>query len=161
MANLTQTAPLTEAQRTAIDTSLATIGNELSFLVSLEARERQALSKMGQKTRAFVEDAIELGIRNPGMLPRSLDPDVMRGRLDLVDQLREIQGAIQQLEDRISDTLTLAGSELYDEARLIYQLTKTLAKAPGVDSAVQSLSQRFAGQGRRTNGDSSSTAAAA
>lgn len=161
MANLTQTAPLTEAQRTAIDTSLASIGNELSFLVSLDARERQALSKMGQKTRAFVEDAIELGIRNPGMLPRSLDPDEMRGRLDLVDQLREIQGAIQQLEDRIGDTLMLAGSELYEEARLIYQLTKTRAKAPGLDAAVQSLSQRFAGQGRRTNGDTSSTAAAA
>jgi hypothetical protein len=160
MIPITQTAPLTEAQRTAITSSLATIGNELSFLVSLSARERRALSKMGQKTRAFVEDAIELGIRNPGMLPRSLDPDVMRGRLDLVDQLREIQGAFEQLTERLNDTLMQAGSELYDEARLIYQLTKTRAKSPGLGSAVQSLSQRFAGQGRRTNGDTSSTAAA-
>ena len=111
MANLTQTAPLTEAQRTAIDTSLASIGNELSFLVSLDARERQALSKMGQKTRAFVEDAIELGIRNPGMLPRSLDPAEMRDQLDLVDQLREIQSSVQQLGERLADTLMVAGSE--------------------------------------------------
>ncbi len=95
------------------------------------------------------------------MLPRSLDPDEMRGRLDLVDQLREIQGAIQQLEDRIGDTLMLAAASSTKRRGLIYQLTKTRAKAPGLDAAVQSLSQRFAGQGRRTNGDTSSTAAAA
>jgi len=153
MTTLTRTTPLTEAQRTAINSSLETIQTELSFLVGINARERQRLPKMGNKSRAFVEDAIEVGIQNPGMLPRSLDPEVMRGQLDLVDQLREIHSSVRQLEEQLSDTLTVAGSELYDEARLVYKLAKTRAKAPGLGGAAQALAQRFAGQGRRPNGE--------
>jgi len=63
------TEPLTEAQLESINGSLASIDSQLAFLVGLTALERQRLAKMGQKTSAFVEDAILAGIRNPACSP--------------------------------------------------------------------------------------------
>lgn len=144
------TEPLTQAQRESIIGSLTTIRENLEFLVSLTPLERRRMPKMGQKSRAFVEDAIEAGIRNPGMLPRALDPQTMRDQLDLTDQVREISASVAQLNERLADTLTLLGSQLYEDARLVYQLTRTrAAKGDGLKSATEVLSRRFSKQGRR------------
>lgn len=145
----------------SLNGSLTTINTQLAFLVSLDARGRKRLAKMGNKSRAFVEDAIEAGIRNPGMLPRSLDPAAMRGALDLVDQLREIHGAVGQLHEKLGDTLTLLGSGLFEDARLIYKLTKTKAVAGGLNSAAEGMARRFAKQGRRSAVNVTSMAKAA
>lgn len=155
MATQTQrNEPLTEAQLDSINGSLTTIDSQLTFLVGITPIERRRLAKMGQKTRAFVKDAIAAGIRNPSMLPRSLDPDKMRGKMTLTDQLRELHARTCQLAERLGDTLTLAGSEMYEDARLIYKLTKTKATAPGLNSAAEGMSRRFAAQGRKSLGDS-------
>ena len=152
MATQTQTTePLTEAQLDSINGSLAAIDTQLGFLVGLSPDERQRLAKMGQKTRAFVEDAITAGTGNPGMLPRSLDPVKMRGKMVLADQLREFNAKVVQLAERLDDTLTLAGSEMYEDARLIYKLTKTKAKADGLNAAAAGMSRRFASQGRKAS----------
>jgi len=150
MAQTQRTEPLTEAQLDSINGSLATIDTQLEFLVGLAPDERQRLAKMGQKTRAFVVDAITVGTGNPGMLPRSLDPANMRGKMALTDQLRELSAKVGQLAERLDDTLTLAGSEMYEDARLIYKLTKTKATADGLNSASQGMARRFAGQGKKS-----------
>lgn len=161
MANTTQSEPLTEAQLSSINGSLDNINGMLSFLVALSVRERKRMAKMGQKTRSFVEDAIEAGIRNPGMLPRSLDPNTMRDKMDQTDQIREIHANVGQLHEKLGDTLTLLGSELYEDARLIYKLTKTKAAAGGLNAAAEGMSRRFARQGRRPADNVTPLAAAA
>lgn len=143
------TEPLTEAQQSSVIGSLKSVNETLAFLVALAPRERKRLQKMGQQTRAFVEDALEAGIRNPGLLPRALDPDEMRDRLDLADQLREINATVAQLHERLSDTLILVGSSLFEDARLVYKLTRTkVGKDEGLKAATETLSKRFAAQGR-------------
>jgi hypothetical protein len=150
MPNKLVAEPLTQAQRDSISGSLTTIDENLEFLVSLTPTERRRMAKMGEKSRAFVEDAIEAGIRNPGMLPRSLDPQVMRNQLDLTDQIREIAASVAQLNERLADTLTLLGSQLYEDARLVYKMTRTTAaKGDGLKSTTEALSRRFSRQGRR------------
>jgi hypothetical protein len=41
------------------------------------------------------------------------------------------------------------GAELFDDARLIYQLTKTKVKPEGLVDISDNIGQRFAGQGNR------------
>lgn len=143
--------PLSQAQRDSINGSLNTIQENLGFLVSLTPMERKRLPKMGERSRGFVEDAIEAGIRNPGMLPRSLEPEEMRNQLELTDQVRGIAASVAQLNERLTDTLTLLGSQLFEDARLVYQMTRTkVAKDDGLKAATEALSRRFIKQGRRS-----------
>lgn len=74
----------------------------------------------------------------------------MQGKMTLTDQLRELHAKVSQLTERLGDTLTLAGSELYEDARLIYKRTKTKASASGLNSAAEGMSRRFAAQGKKT-----------
>ena len=151
MANsIPTTTPLSQTQRDTVATGLNSIRSSLSFLVGLHPSEKQRLLKMGNKNRAFTEDAIQAGIANPGMLPRSIDPETLQGSLALYGQLREIQADLQQIMEMVDNTVTVLGSELYEDARLIYSLTKTKAQADGLNSAAARLSERFAGQGRRS-----------
>jgi hypothetical protein len=43
----------------------------------------------------------------------------------------------------------MAGAELFDDAHLIYKLTKTKVKPEGLVDVTDSIGQRFAGQGNR------------
>jgi len=140
---------LTEAQLTSITDSLNTLNTTLDFLVGLTPEESQRFMKMGNKSRSFVEDAIKVGIENPGMLPRSLDPVRLGGKLALSGQLRDIHRTVSQLNERLYDTTMVAGAELFDDARLIYMLTKTKVKPEGLIDVSDSIGQRFAGQGNR------------
>jgi len=140
---------LTKAQLTSITNSLDTINQELDFLIGLSQQEAQRIMKMGNKSRSFVEDAIKVGIENPGMLPRTLDPERLGAKLALSGQLRGIQRSVGQLNERLSDTLMATGAELFDDARLIYQLTKTKVKPEGLVDISDNIGQRFAGQGNR------------
>jgi hypothetical protein len=142
--------PLSQAQRDSVTTGLNSIRSSLSFLVGLRPSEKQRLLKMGTKNRAFTEDAIQAGIANPGMLPRSIEPELLQGKLSLYGQLREVQAELQQIMEMVDNTVTVMGSELYEDARLIYSLTKSKAQADGLNAAAAKLSERFAGQGRRS-----------
>ena len=144
------TTPLSEAQRADVSTGLNTVRTTLSCLVGLHPTAKQRMMKMGSKSRAFVEDAIKIGISNPGMLPRSIDPVALQGKLTLHEQLREVQTEMRQFSELLNDTVTVLGSELYDDARLIYALTKTKAQADGLNATAAELAKRFAGQGRRS-----------
>jgi hypothetical protein len=51
------------------------IQNLLPFLIDLNADERRALPKLGDKSRAFVDQGLVLAVQNPGILPRNFDLD--------------------------------------------------------------------------------------
>ena len=144
------TTPLNEAQRESVAAALNSIRSSLGFLVGLRPSDKQRLLKMGNKNRAFVEDAIKAGVSNPSMLPRSIEPETLQDKLTLFGQLREVQSDLQQVTELINNTVTVMGSELYEDARLIYSLTKTKVQAGGLNTTSASLSKRFAGQGRRS-----------
>ena len=105
--NTTTNTPLSEAQRESVSLGLNSIRNTLSFLIGLRPSDKQRLLKMGNKNRAFTEDAIQAGIANPGMLPRSIDPETLQGRLTLYGQLREVQADLQQIHELVDNTVTV------------------------------------------------------
>jgi|GEM_PF-864067 len=144
------TTPLNKAQRESVAAALNSIRSSLDFLVGLRPSDKQRLLKMGNKNRAFVEDAIKAGVSNPSMLPRSIEPETLQDKLTLFGQLREVQSNLQQVAELVNNTVTVLGSELYEDARLIYSLTKSKVQASGLNTTSASLSKRFAGQGRRS-----------
>ena len=141
MPNTPHTAntPLTKAQRESVSTALDSIRSSLSFLVGLRPSDKQRLLKMGHKNRAFVEDAIKAGVNNPSMLPRSIEPESLQDKLTLFAQMRGVQSDLQQVTELVDNTVTIMGSELYEDARFIYSLTKTKVQADGLNKACQKV----------------------
>jgi hypothetical protein len=96
------------------------------------------------------KDAIKAGVNNPSMLPCSIEPESLQDKLTLFAQMRGVQCNLQQVTELVDNTVTTVGSELYEDARLIYSLTKTKVQADSLNTATAKLSKRFAGQGRRS-----------
>lgn len=83
MSTTSISATLAQTQRDAVFQAIATIKENLPFLVDLSADDRKALPKMGDKSRAFVSKALEVATQNPEFLPRSFDIDEMRKDVQL------------------------------------------------------------------------------
>lgn len=151
-------ATLSDTDRQAVLSAINTIRDKLPFLVDLTPEERQSLPKMGDKSRAFVEQALEVAAQNPDILPRSFDVDEMRKDTELFSGLLPVLTALSQLQELVEDTYIAAGSEAYTAALLVYQYARTAGKGSALDSALDGLSQRFARKstGKKGGGESPS-----
>jgi hypothetical protein len=144
---------LTEQQ--AVLAAIAIIYEKLSFLVGLTPEQRRSLCRMGDKTRAFVDKAMELATQNAELMPRCLDIDEMRRDLELVESLYPVLLSITQLQELIEDTYLLAGSEAYAAARMAYNSARVNGRNAGLNATVDQMGRRFARKSRKTQPDSS------
>jgi len=94
-------AALSQDDRDAISSAITTIQKRLPFLVDLVSKDRATLPKMGNKTRSFVSNALEVANRNPDFLPRSFDVDEMRKDLELFHDLSGLLMSLTQLQDMV------------------------------------------------------------
>lgn len=117
----------------------------MPFLINLTPEEKHELPKMGDKTIAFVERAIQLAQQNPNLIPPYLNVDEMKRDFELSKSLKEILGVAASLYEKINDTYIAAGSEAYVAALQFYNSVKNAAKSnvPGSDSIVDELGKRF------------------
>lgn len=132
----------TETREALLD-QIRTLTDAMPVMVTIPPGERRRMAKLGLRSRAFAEDAIQLALENTEILPRALDPAVLRAKLDTVENLRDITAALRQLTGRLHETLTVAGAELYEDARLIYTLVKTGMRPGGADHARVELQKRY------------------
>jgi hypothetical protein len=116
----------------------------LHFLVDLSADELRSLPKMGDKSRAFVTQALTVAEQDDSFLPRSFDSAEMRKDVELTEALLPIWTAISSLKELVDDTYTLAGSEAYVSALIVYQAAKANGKGSALDATLDALGQRFA-----------------
>jgi len=93
--------------------AIATIKQKLPFLTDLSLEERRTLPKMGDKSRAFVNKAVEVATQNPDFLPRAFDVDEMRCDVTLFEAMQPIVLAPTQLQELADDTRVAVGSEAY------------------------------------------------
>jgi hypothetical protein len=152
MSNLTNNRTnitATAAQITAVKTALQTITTNLPFLVGLTVEERVALPAIDVNNKAFAEDAINAGLNNATLIPSYVSVPSMQNDMTLFNQLEEISGIVNQLQEKLEDTKLLAGSEAYTSALALYKLFGAASDAgvPGTDAIVTQLKARFAGQG--------------
>jgi hypothetical protein len=141
-------ATLSAADAKAVMDAINTIRTKLPFLVDLTVDERRTLPKMGDKSRAFVSQALDVAKQNPDMLPRSFDIDEMSKDVDLSTAMQPIMMALTQLQELVDDTYLLVGSEAYIAALLVYQYARAAGKGAALDGLLDTLGQRFARKSR-------------
>jgi hypothetical protein len=137
-------ASLSQADRQAVLDAINTIRTKLPFLIDLSPEERRTLPKMGDKSRGFVAQALEVAEQNPDILPRSFDVAEMRKDVELLSALSPVLAALSQLNELVDDTVMEVGSEAYAAALLIYQFARAAGKGSALDTALDGMAQRFA-----------------
>ncbi len=137
-------ASLSADDRKAVLDALQTIRATLPFLVDLTPDDRQSLAKMGDKSRAFVSQALTIAEQDDSFLPRSFDVAEMRQDVELIESLSPIIAAVTQLQELLGDTYALAGSDAYSAALLVYSAAKRSGKGVALDQLADALGQRFA-----------------
>jgi len=143
-------AQLGEAERQAVFAAIQTIRQKLPFLIDLTPEERRTLPRSGDKSRGFVEQALQVAEQNPDILPRTFDVGEMRNDVELLSALSSVQTAVSQLNELVDDTLLAVGSEAYAASLLVYQFARSAGKGAALDTALDALGQRFARKSRST-----------
>lgn len=137
-------APLSQTDRQVMLDAINTIRTKLPFLIDLSPEERRTLPRMGDKSRGFVAQALEVAEQNPDILPRSFDVAEMRKDVELLSALSPVLAALSQLNELVDDTVMEVGSEAYAAALLIYQFARAAGKGSALDTALDGMAQRFA-----------------
>jgi hypothetical protein len=137
-------ATLTAADQQAVMTAINTIREKLPFLIDLSPDERRALPKMGDKSRAFVSQALDVATQNSDFLPRSFDVEEMRKDVELVTALQSISTSLTQLQELVEDSYLAAGSEAYMAALAVYNYAQASGKGAALDNLLDAMGQRFA-----------------
>ena len=137
-----------ETDLAEINEAIDTLHSKLMpHLQTLSSQERIALPKMGDKTVAFVQKAMEYSQKNSDLVPSFLDLKALGIDVKAVHSLRELTQRLNPVTDALNDSLTLSGSEAYQGALVFYNNVKNAAKAkaPNAASIYDDLSARFPG----------------
>lgn len=126
-----------------IDGSLNALEADLDLLIGLTVDERQDLVKMGTKSRAFCDKALEVAQLHAGVMPRDFDIDAFRQDHLALSVLRPRAARLAHLVQRMLDTELALGSDLMAAALEVYGVLKVAGKDQAVDDARRELASRF------------------
>lgn len=143
-------ATLTVAERDEVLAAFNTIRQKLPFLVDLTAEDRRSMAKMGDKSNAFVNKAVEVANQYPDIIPRAFNIEEMKKDVELLQMLQPILMAANQVQDLIEDTFMQVGSEAYMAALSIYNYTKNSPAGTALEGVVDDMGRRFARKPRTT-----------
>ena len=131
--------------RESVFQAVRNVKNGLPFLVKLSKAERDALLKIDDGRKPFVEKSIELATRNteldPGLGLLAAAPN----DVSLYSFLFTLEYDLNQLLESVRDTKQLAGAEAFKVARLVYDKAKMNVKLgiPGSQATVDELGKLF------------------
>ena len=151
-------ASLSQADQQAVLAAIGTIREKLPFLVDLTPEERRTLPRMGDRSRGFVAQALEIASQNADILPRSFDVEEMRKDVEMLAALSPVMTALAQLNELVDDTYMEVGSEAYTAALSVYQYARGAGKGAALDGALDALGQRFARKSRGSSPQTPNTA---
>jgi hypothetical protein len=145
-------ATLSDAVVAEVETHLKAIATLIGGLLqNLEPKDRQAMAKMGDKTLAFVQKALQYAGQDAALLPSYISLPEAEKDLALTRQLDSILKLMAPLCQSVQDTVMLAGSDAYIAGLGIYGHIKAAAgnNVQGATSIAQDLSTRFPGKSRK------------
>jgi len=130
---------------TAINGALTDIESRLAGrLVALDNDARRQITKMGNKSEAFVRQTLMVLEQNPDIVPAALHLEEAQADLRAVDALRPVHARLQRLAERVSDSEMALGSDAMSTALEGYALLKVTGRNKGLEALSAALSQRFA-----------------
>src|SRR5512145_174319 len=100
---------ITDEDMTEIKGAIETLKKKLlPHLKSLKPEDRRDLPKMGDKSVAFVQKALEHCKQNPELVPQFLDIDEFANDTATVEKLRSMSAPIAQISESLSDTMIMS-----------------------------------------------------
>jgi hypothetical protein len=146
-------AEVTDAVKSEIKTHVNTIDSSLPFLLALTNSDRKGGLKLGDKTVAFVEKAIDYANAYPSLVPAYIDLNEIEKDYELQKDLIDILQWINSLVQKIEDTQQEAGAEAYNGILGFYQSVKVAAEknVPGARAIYEDLSERYPGKKKAQN----------
>jgi len=115
----------------------------MPFLTNLSAEEKINMLKLGDKSRPFVEKALELVLQNDTFLPRNFDVNEFKKDVTAYLNLFKVLQAVNVLQKKLEDTFALAGSEAYSGGLVVYSAAKRSNTGGELDTLIDELSKRF------------------
>ncbi|NVK53087.1 MAG: hypothetical protein HWD85_09145 [Flavobacteriaceae bacterium] len=127
------------------------------YVIALTPDQRKTIPKMSDGTEPFVGKVIEYADSNPQFLPPFVDKGEFDKDWEAISGLLPLLRLCTQIQDTLSDTTMLAGSEAYISALSYYNSVKQAAKVnvPDAKAIYEDLRKRFE---RRSKSNGSSTA---
>jgi hypothetical protein len=135
-------ATLSPDDQQAINAAIDTLRQKLPFLIDLTTDQRTAMAKLGDKTQAFVQKAVEIANQHQQLFAAGF-LDEMRKDAQLLTVLSPIQLAVNTLAKKLGDTTMQVGAEAYAAARTVYTVTKSPYAKAQMRIAADDLSKRF------------------
>lgn len=126
-----------------IDGSLTALEADLDLLIALTPDERLELVKMGDKSRAFCDKALEVAGQHAGLMPRDFDLEAFRQDHLALAALRPRLARMAYLMQRMEDTERALSSDVMAASLEVYGVLKVAGKDKGVDDARNALASRF------------------
>lgn len=137
-------ATLSQPEIDAILGAIKLIKEKLPFLINLTTDERRALNKPGDRSRNFIDKALEVATQNPDILPRMFSVEEMKKDIELSQKLQPILLALSQLQEIVDNTVAVVNSEAYASALAVYNYAKAGGKAAALQATLDELGKRFA-----------------
>jgi len=126
-----------------LNTLMGDVESRLTGLLALDNATRRQLTKMGDKSEAFVRQTIMVLGQNPEIVPPSLGLAEAQADLRALDQLRPLLARMQRLVERMTDSEMALGSDAMTVALEGYGLLKLSGRNKGLEGVSEALSARF------------------
>ena len=127
MSNLIS-ASFTAAQKTAIDTAILAIGNNIPSTASISEAQKKAAQKLGSAGQNYVAKASSYGSTYVNVMPRSFDPAEMLKDKALYADLMEMETKVGEIFGRLQMLRTMAGIDMISEANKVKTALNAAAK---------------------------------
>ncbi|MFZ6009437.1 MAG: hypothetical protein ACOYXT_03745 [Bacteroidota bacterium] len=99
------------------------------YLTMLSQEERKVIPRMNDEAFPFVQKTLELARTETAFVPKGLDVDELQIDLDAVKDLLKALRPIEELYNKVNDTVVLCSSEAYMAALAFYNNVKQEAKS--------------------------------
>lgn len=112
---------------------------------SLTPAQPRELAKMSDGTEPFVAKVMDYALTDPQFNPAYMNVAELKKDLGAYSNLKPFVTAASQLEDELSDTAMLAGSEAYTQSLSYYNSVKMAARlnVNGAKAIYEDLKKRF------------------
>ena len=138
------------AKLTALDNALTALEAACSDLVAMDPITRKRLNRMGDKSEAFCRQTLTVMSQNPQIVAPSLGLAGAQADLLALDQLRPRSTRLKRVAERMADTETLLGGDVFAAALEGYGMLKVAGKSQGLNALQSGLSERFKPRNRRS-----------
>lgn len=156
MSNLSENrinVVLAPADVTTVNTAVSTILSKVPANTTLTDEQRLSYNAINVANKVFADDCLaEAQANGTGILPPFVNLTNLQNDLSVFEQLDQIESALNNALQRITDAKRIAGHEAYGQANVIYSAFKT-ANENGIANAKSSfdkLKARFEAQGNST-----------